>query len=166
MRKVLCPILCAAIIGLAATESVQGQTQTATILATATVMQPINVVGAVNLAFGNVFPGIPSTVAVNAAGAGRFDVTGQANAPVFLSFVLPANLISGANTLPIGSWTGHWNAVNNPATGTNFTPSAATTAATVSGLAQLFVFVGATVTPAVNQAAGVYNGTIQITVTY
>jgi hypothetical protein len=166
MRKVLCPILGAAVIGLAATDPVQGQTQTATILATATVMQPINVVGAVNLAFGSVFPGIASTVAVNAAGAGRFDVTGQASAPVFVSFVLPTNLISGANTLPIGTWTGHLNTVNNPTTGSNFTPSAGSTAATVSGIGQLFVFVGATVTPAVNQAAGVYNGTIQITVTY
>lgn len=165
MKKVFCPILCAAVIGLAATE-VQGQTQTATILASATVMQPINVVGAVNLAFGSVFPGVARTVAVNTAGAGRFDVTGQPSAPVFVSFVLPANLASGANTLPIGSWTGHQNTVNNPTTGTNFTPSAAMTTSTFSGTGQLFVFVGATVTPATNQAAGVYNGTIQITVTY
>jgi spore coat protein U-like protein len=165
MKKVFCPILCAAVIGLAATE-VQGQTQTATILASATVMQPINVVGAVNLAFGSVFPGVARTVAVNTAGAGRFDVTGQPSAPVFVSFVLPANLTSGANTLPIGTWTGHQNTVNNPTSGTNFTPSAAMTTATFSGTGQLFVFVGATVTPATNQAAGVYNGTIQITVTY
>jgi spore coat protein U-like protein len=165
MKKVFCPILCGAVIGLAATE-VQGQTQTATILASATVMQPINVVGAVNLAFGSVFPGVARTVAVNTAGAGRFDVTGQPSAPVFVSFVLPANLTSGANTLPIGTWTGHQNTVNNPTSGTNFTPSAAMTTATFSGTGQLFVFVGATVTPATNQAAGVYNGTIQITVTY
>lgn len=165
MRKVLCPILCAAVIGLAATP-VHGQTQTATINASATVMQPINVVGAVNLAFGSVFPGVARTVAVNAAGAGRFDVTGQASAPVFVSFVLPANLTSGANSLPIGTWTGHANTVNNPTTGSSFTPSAALTSATFSGTGQLFVFVGATVTPATNQAAGVYNGTIQITVTY
>ncbi len=142
------------------------QTQSANILATATVMQPINVAGATNLAFGSVFPGLARTIAVNAAGAGRFDVTGQASAPVFVSFVLPANLTSGANTLPIGSWTGHRNTVNNPTTGTSFTPSAATTAATFSGTGQLFVFVGATVTPATSQTAGVYNGTIQMTVTY
>lgn len=165
MKQVLCPILCAAVLGLAATE-VQGQTQTATILASATVMQPINVVGAVNLAFGSVFPGVARTVAVNTAGAGRFDVTGQPSAPVFVSFVLPANLTSGANTLPIGTWTGHHNTVNNPTTGTTFTPSAAMTTATFSGTGQLFVFIGATVTPATNQAAGVYNGTIQITVIY
>ena len=165
MKKVLRPILYAAAIGLSATPA-WAQTQTATILASASVMQPINVVGAVNLAFGSVFPGVARSVAVNTAGAGRFDVTGQPSAPVFVSFVLPANLISGANTLPIGTWTGHQNTVNNPTTGTNFTPSGAMTTATFSGTGQLFVFVGATVTPATNQAPGVYNGTIQITVTY
>jgi spore coat protein U-like protein len=142
------------------------QTQTATINASATVMQPINVVGAVNLAFGNVFPGVARTIAVSDAGAGRFDVTGQPSAPVLVSFVLPSNLVSGPNNLPIGSWTGHQNTVNNPSTGTNFTPSTGTSAATFSGIGQLFVFVGATVTPTTNQAAGVYTGAIQITVTY
>jgi hypothetical protein len=165
MKKVIRPILLAAVVGLMTTEA-QGQTQTATIRASATVMQPINVIGAVNLAFGSVFPGVARTVGVNAAGAGRFDVTGQPSAPVFVSFVLPANLTSGANTLTIGSWTGHQNPVNNPTTGTNFTPSAAMTTATFSGTGQLYVYIGATVTPAVSQAPGVYNGTIQITVTY
>lgn len=164
MRKVT------TLAGLALVASLAGraeaQTQTATINASATVMQPINVVGAVNLAFGGVFPGVAKSIAVSAAGAGRFDVTGQPSAPVFVSFVLPANLTSGANTLPIGTWTGHTNTVNNPTTGSNFTPSAALANATFSGTGQLFVFVGATVTPALNQAAGVYNGTIQITVTY
>jgi spore coat protein U-like protein len=159
-------IVGSALLAFVAARPATAQTQSATIQATATVMQPINVVGAVNLAFGNVFPGIAKTIAVNAAGAGRFDVTGQASAPVLVSFVLPTNLTVGANNLPIGTWTGHRNTVNNPTTGTNFTPSAATTAATFSGTGQLFVFVGATVTPATNQAAGNYTGTIQMTVTY
>ena len=63
MTKVLRPILYAAAIGLSASR-VQAQTQTATILASASVMQPINVVGAVNLAFGSVFPGVARSVAV------------------------------------------------------------------------------------------------------
>ena len=166
MRTFLRALPCLAIASLLTPLSARAQTQTASIQATATVMQPINVTGAVNLAFGNVFPGIAKIIAVSAAGAGRFDVTGQAGAPVLVSFVLPTNLTSGANNLPIGTWTGHRNTVNNPTTGTNFTPSAATTAATFSATGQLFVFVGATVTPATNQAAGAYTGTIQMTVTY
>jgi spore coat protein U-like protein len=155
-----------AVIALLASRPADAQTQTASILATATVQQPINVTGAVNLAFGNVFPGIAKAIAVSAAGAGRFDVTGQASAPVFITFVLPTNLASGANNLPIGSWTGHYNTLNNPTTGTNFTPSAGTTNATFSAGGLLFVFVGATVTPGTNQAAGAYSGTVQMTVTY
>lgn len=166
MRTYSKVLACLLVAALCAPLPARAQTQTASIQATATVMQPINVTGAVNLAFGNVFPGIAKTIAVSVAGAGRFDATGQASAPVLVSFVLPTNLTSGANNLPIGTWTGHRNTVNNPTTGTNFTPSAATTAATFSATGQLFVFVGATVTPATNQAAGAYTGSIQITVTY
>ncbi|MEO8200815.1 MAG: DUF4402 domain-containing protein [Gemmatimonadota bacterium] len=144
----------------------QAQTQSANVTATATVQQPINVTGAVNLAFGNVFPGVVKTVAVTAATAGRFDVTGQASAPVLMSFVLPANLTSGTNNMPIGTWTGHHNTTNAPSGGTNFTPSAGTTNSAFSATGALFVFVGATVTPATNQAAGAYTGNVQLTVTY
>lgn len=163
ISKVVLGLAAAAMFG---TVSANAQSQTGSVTASAVVQQPINVTGAVNLAFGNVFPGVAKTIAVGAATAGRFDVTGQASTPVLLSFVLPANLTSGANNLPIGTWTGHHNTVNAPAGGTNFTPSVATTNSTFSGTGTLFVFVGATVTPATNQVAGAYNGTVQMTVTY
>jgi hypothetical protein len=144
----------------------QAQTNSANISATAVVQQPINVTGAVALSFGNVFPGVAKAIAVAAAGAGRFDITGQASAPANLSFTLPSNLTVGANNLPIASWTGTWNTTNNPVGGTNFTPSAALTPFTFSGTGTAFAFVGATVTPATNQAAGTYTGTVTLTVTY
>jgi len=111
---------------------------------------------------------VNSTVGVASASAGRFDVTGQASTPVTLSFVLPTNLSDGlGNLLPIGTWTGNHNTSNAP-TGTSFTPAngPATFPATLSGSGALFVFVGATVSPAVNQAAGSYSGTVQMTVVY
>ncbi len=163
ISKVVLGLAAAAMFG---TTSVYAQSQTGNVTATATVQQPINVTGAINLAFGNVFPGVAKVIAVNAAGAGRFDVTGQASTPMLLTFVLPANLTSGVNNLPIGTWTGHHNTVNAPTGGTNFTPSAGTTNSTFSAGGTLFVFVGATVTPAANQAAGAYSGTVQMTVTY
>jgi len=137
----------------------------ASITVSAQVQTPITVTAANNLDFGNVFPGVNKTVLVTDAAAGRFNVTGQASAPVSMTFVLPANLISGGNTLPIGNWTGNYNTVAAP-TGTNFTPSAAATAATLSGTGALFVYVGAQVTPAVGQPAGNYTGTVQMTVVY
>jgi hypothetical protein len=138
----------------------------ASINVTAQVQSPITVTAANALAFGTVFPGVNKSIPVTDANAGRFNVTGQASTPVSLSFVLPANLINGANNLPIGNWTGHFNTTASPTGGTNFTPSASAQAATLSGTGALFVYVGAQVTPSVAQVAGTYSGTVQMTVVY
>ena len=146
----------------------QAQSNNASISVTATVQQPINVTAANALAFGNVLPGVNSTVGVASANAGRFDVIGQVSTPVTLSFILPADLSDGlGNLLPIGSFTGNHNTTNSP-TVTGFTPAnaPATFGATLSGTGTLFVFVGATVSPAVNQAAGAYTGSVTMTVVY
>jgi len=137
----------------------------ASINVSAAVQQPVVVLAGNNLTFGNVFPGVPKAIALGSASAGRFDVTGQASAPVSMTFVVPSNLTFGANNLPIASWVGSWNGINDPA-GSGFTPSAGATAATFSGSGALFVFVAATVTPSVSQVAGAYVGTVQMTVTY
>jgi len=137
----------------------------ASINVSAAVQQPIVVLAGPNLTFGPVFPGVPKAIALGSPSAGRFDVTGQASAPVSMTFVVPSNLTFGANNLPIASWVGSWNGINDPA-GSGFTPSVGATAATFSGSGALFVFVGATVTPAVSQVAGAYVGTVQMTVTY
>lgn len=143
----------------------EAQVNNAAINATATVQAPINVVAAANLDFQTVLPGVGSTVAVTDPTAGRWDVTGQASAPVSLSFTLPSNLASGANLMPIGSYTGNHNTTASP-TGTSFTPSGTPTAAGLSAGGQLFVYIGATVTPATNQAAGVYTAAVTLTVLY
>ena len=149
MRTITKVVVGLAAVAMLATVTAHAQSQTGSVSALANVQQPINVVGAVDLDFGNVFPGVNKTVAVTGATAGRFDVTGQASAPVFISFVLPANL-TGPGNLPIGTWTGHHNTTNS----------------TLSGTGGLFVFVGATVSPATNQPAGAYSGTVQMTVIY
>jgi hypothetical protein len=153
-------------LGMIAAGAVALQAQNnASISVTASVQQPITVTAGNSLAFGNVFPGVAATVAVTSASAGTFTVAGQASSAVLLAFVLPTNLTSGANNLPIATWTGNWNTSNSP-TGTAFTPSGTASSATLSGTGALYVFVGATVTPAVNQVAGSYTGTVSMTVTY
>ena len=144
----------------------EAQSNFASINATATVLAPITVTAGNDLAFGNVTPGVAKTVGVTAAGAGTFSVSGTASTPVSLTFTLPTNLNSGGNLLPIGSWTGHHNTTNAPTGGTNFTPSASATPATTSGSGNLYVFVGATVTPGFPQTAGSYTGSVQMTVVY
>ena len=144
----------------------QAQTNNASITATASVQTPINVLGAQQLNFGNVFPGVNKTVGTaDLANAGRFEVAGQGSAPVTLSFTLPATLSSGGNTMPIGSYTG-LHADNGAQTGgTSFTPSAGASASLSAG-GQLFVWIGAQVQPATNQVSGTYTGSITLTVVY
>lgn len=146
--------------------TVQAQTNNASITATATVQTPINVVGAQQLSFANVFPGVNKTVAAtDLTNAGRFDVTGQASTPVTVSFTLPATLGSAGNTMPIASYTGIYALLATQAGGVAFAPASGANP-TLSGTGNLFVWVGAQVQPATNQAAGVYTGSITMTVVY
>jgi hypothetical protein len=146
--------------------SLEAQTNNASITATASVQTPINVLGAQQLSFGNVFPGVNKTVAAtDLTNGGRFDVTGQASTPVTLSFTLPATLSSGANTMPIVNYTGVHAETAAQAGGAAFTPSAGANP-TLSAVGQLFVWVGAQVQPATNQAAGVYTASVTMTVVY
>ena len=142
------------------------QAQSANIQALATVYTPITVSGARNLDFGTVFPGVAKSIAVAGATSGRFDLTGQNSGNVNLTFTLPANLTSGGNNLPIGTWTGCHNGTNVTAGCSAFTPSASATAAALSAAGALFVWVGGTVTPGAAQAAGNYTGTVALTVSY
>jgi hypothetical protein len=156
----------AAILSLAGSSA---QAQSANITATATVFQAMTVTGARTLDFGTVFPGVAKAIGVAAATSGRFDLTGQNSANVNLTFTLPANLTNTAPTadlMPIGSWTGCTSPTNTTAGCTAFTPSGSATASAYSGSGALFVFVGGTVTPAANQVAGTYNGTVTLTAAY
>jgi hypothetical protein len=83
-----------------------------------------------------------------------------------MQWTLPINLVSGGNTLPIGSWAGLHNTTNVTAGATAFVPAASVAGATLSGTGLLFIWVGAQVTPSVSQAAGSYTGTITLTVIY
>jgi spore coat protein U-like protein len=159
----------AALAILLATTGDQAAAQIASFSVTtrATIVQALVVTPQRDLVFGNVVPGISKTIAVTDGGAGRLRVRGQASTPVLMSFTLPGNLTSGANSLPIDSWTGRWNTSAAPAGGTSFTPSGAATSATLSGGAgQLFVYLGARVVPATTQAAGLYTATVTLTVAY
>jgi hypothetical protein len=154
----------ALVIGASA---VQAQTNSGTIAATATVLTPINVTSVQPLAFGNVFPGVNKSVAAtDLTNAGRLDVTGQVNAPVTLSFTLPATLSSGTNTMPIDSYTG-MRADNSAQTvGAALFSPGPSNSATLSPTGTMFVWVGARVVPATNQAQGVYTANVTMTVVY
>jgi len=137
----------------------------AQINATATVQTPLSLTGVNPLAFGNVFPGLTKTILPTDATAGKFSIAGQASAEVNITFTLPTNLVSGANNLPIGTWTGGRNIADVQAGQTALTPTAATITP-LSGTGGLFIWLGATVTPAVAQVAGAYSSPVTMTVAY
>jgi hypothetical protein len=141
------------------------QSQTASIIAQAVVQSPLNVTAGNNLEFGNVLPGVPKSVAATDPGAGTFRITGQSAFEVAMTYTLPTNLSDGTNDLPIGTWGGLHNGTNSTAGAVSFAPTGVATA-DVYGTGDIWVFLGATVTPGVNQPAGTYTGTIQLDVAY
>src|SRR5256712_5366579 len=165
MRSVTKLSLVVAALVLTST-ALQAQADHATIPATANVQAPINVLGAQQLSFGNVFPGVNKTVAAtDLTNAGRFDVNGQASSPVTISFTLPATLGSAGNTMPIVSYTGV-HAQNNAQTGgTAFSPAAGASPS-LNAYGALWGWGGAEVQPAPDQAAGGHTGSITMTVVY
>jgi hypothetical protein len=138
----------------------------ANIQATATVLSAVTVAAGSNLQFGNVTPGVNKAIAIADAGAGRFDVTKAANQGVTLAFTLPTDLTDGGNNLPIGSWAGGWNTSATPAGATAFTPGPSGTNTTATAGTGIFVYVGATVSPAAAQPAGSYSGTVTMSAVY
>jgi len=138
----------------------------ASITATATVATALTVTAGNDLDFQLVIPGFTKSVAVTDATAGTFSMSGGAGAEVLMSFTsLPANLTFGANNLPI-TYTGVFNQVNDPSAGaTGFTPSAGATT-NLSGIGELYVFLGGQVDATTQFNAGTYTGTVTLTAAY
>jgi spore coat protein U-like protein len=131
--------------------------------ATATVLQPLSAVGTQPLDFGNVFPGVSSTVLPTDVNAGRFDVAGENNAEIDIDFTLPTTLDGTGGTIPIAfeSNSAAWVAGGGPF---DFDPNTGTTQNLDAG--SMIVLLGGTVDPAFDQTAGVYTNTVTMTVAY
>jgi len=152
MRRCLVPLALALI---AATTPLAGQSQ---------------VTGVRNLAFGVVIRGVPNTVAPNdPIRSGRFYVRHQLRQQVRLQFTLPSQLprVGGGGNLPISF--GSTSAIaqgtagnSNPVT---FNPNNARVFVLVTS-PDFYVNLGGQVSPAANQAAGNYQGTITLTCTF
>lgn len=158
-------VVAAALVGTAATGAAQVSEN---ITAQANVLTGLAVTAQSDLDFGDVLPGVAKSIAITDVGAGSWQITGNASAEVTLGFTLPTNLTNGGNTLPISfgaSDAGH-NVANLAAGATTFDPSAGTTTDIGSLPAELYVWVGGTVSPGASQATGLYTGTVTLTVQY
>ncbi len=156
-------VACAGMIGLSQQAAAQ-VSQTANV--TAEVQTPISIDKNNDLDFGEVFPGVNKTIAATATEAAEFAIQGEASTPVNVTFTIPTNLLDGSNTLPIANWTGLTNTTQSQVGGSSFTPSASAHQVTLHTNGQLYVYVGATVQPPANQAAGSYSAVLTITVEY
>ncbi len=136
----------------------------ASISASAIVAGPLGIAAGTNLDFGTVIPGTARTIdPLTSASAGSFTLTGGANAQLNLSWTVPANLTSGANTLPV-SFSATYNTTATQASATALVLPDLTRRLSASGNA--YIWVGGTATPAVGQVVATYTGTIQMTAAY
>ena len=147
--------------------STRAEAATANGTATATIVTPLSIVAAQNLAFGKIAASTGGTVVISAAGVrsktgavtlvstgstqsqALFNLTGDPNSTYSITLPVTATITSGANTMTVGTFTS-----NPPATGT------------LSANGTQTVNVGGTLTVASGQVAGSYTGTFVFTADY
>ncbi len=164
---------------LAADLSAQASpSQTATTQVSARVFTPLAITSNEALRFGNLFsPFAAKTIAWtdNAASGGRarFTITGEGGAELALSITVPTSISAGANNIPLSAVELRHGTTDADATGTVEALNTGTANAlnvTMGGAAassqSYFLRIRATATPAANQVAGSYSGTISVAVNY
>lgn len=156
MRNSIIAFAAAALLALPG--AVSGQ-NTAQIQALAEVLSPIDVTAGVDLDFGQVLPGVPTQVLP--VDGGTFAVSGAAGQDVIVDFDLPLTLADGLLTMPVSFDAGY--GAGAPDTGLD--PNVVVTVG-LGATGGWDVFLGGTVLPAVDQAAGNYSGTVTLTVAY
>ncbi|HEX5005435.1 MAG TPA: hypothetical protein VFV65_08965 [Gemmatimonadales bacterium] len=151
------------------------QASNSTVGVTATVIgSPVTFVNLQELDFATVTRGVPKSVAYGTASAGKVQVTGSSNAFAQIDFTLPGQL---PNTqappgvdMPISfdpasaAWS---RALDIPGAANSFDPASSEVGRFgPPPRPYLYVYLGGTVTPSPTQAAGIYQGTIILTITY
>jgi len=113
-------------------------------------------------------------VAPNQAGAGEWQVTGNANAFVNISFTLPTQLVNiqaqPGSTMPISfsATSALWRrATNNPVGANVFNPAVGAVGRFgPNPNNHMYIWIGGTVTPAATAKPGIYQGTIIVSLSY
>lgn len=152
----------------------QAQVST-TATASTTIVTAISLASSQTLAFGNIMPGVPKTVARNVdASSAIFSITGDGLAGISIQLTLPEYLAlsDGSARLPI-SFSSTDATVDSAAT----TPAGAAvgwvgvdpralSSANIGGAGQTNLYLGGKVTPGIQQKSGSYTGDIVLTVSY
>lgn len=161
MRNPILWAVAAALLLLPVAASAQA---TGDVTATATVLTPLSVNGVDDLEFGDVLPGVATTVLPTDLSAGLYDVAGEGDSEIDIGFTLPTDLVGPASaTMPI-SFGNNSAAHSDGGVPQFFDPNTGTNADLSGGALQ--VFIGGTVTPAFDQAPGSYSSIVTMTVAY
>jgi len=125
--------------------------------------------GSQNLDFGALISGVPTTILrTDTRSAGRFDLRGDRQAEVRIDLTLPVALTGpGGRTLPLqfGPADGGYNTANNVGSSQAFDPQAPLIAR-LGNSGRLYIWLGGTALPAVNQVSGTYTATVTLTAAY
>jgi hypothetical protein len=145
--------------------------------ATARVLANITVTATAPLDFGDIFQGVPASVANNNANAANFSIVGESGAGISIFMQLPeyVSLSDGSDRMQIifgpsdvsvdTSGAGDPAGMNGNLGWQNANPYNLPAAAII-GSSGTNVYLGGKVTPSVNQKAGNYSGDIVVTVSY
>lgn len=132
----------------------------------------LSVSNTLDLVFGTVIPGTPTTVnPQSSTSAAQFVISGAKRAEVAVTMTLPTALTVGAFSMPIsfGAQGGCWRAMPGQAGCAFWDPSTVLVQRIRNSNPpnnHLFVWIGGTVSPSPTQNPGVYHGTIGLSVVY
>jgi hypothetical protein len=159
----------ALLAGAMSTAQAQATPATASIPAQAVVQTALTATPVRSLDFGATFGGIARTVLPTDVSSGEVTLGGSANAEVAVTFTsLPATLTGpGAPiALTYGANAAAFSTGGTRAGATTFDPSAGQTTRLNNTTGLLSLFLGGTVSPAANQVAGTYTGTVNLSAAY
>jgi len=131
--------------------------------------RPLIVSGVRSLVFGAVFPGVPLAISrTDPANSGQFDLTGNKNSQVLLTFTLPLVMtgpVGATMPLAFGGSDAGYSSTQAIGSQVAFDPKQPFLA-TLSKSGRGSVFIGGTAQPGSSQRAGPYTGTLTLTVAY
>lgn len=177
-RNLVRPLMVVAMVAIISAPAAVNAQDVATGSATATVLTVLAVSSTAALAFGNIYQGVATTIGNGNAAAGIFTITGQGSAGIDIYMALPdyVALANGSDRMTIGFSTtdasvdslggGDPTAMVGASGWQNIDPHNFPSATVIGSGGTDNIYLGGTVTPTVDQAAGAYTADIILTVAY
>jgi hypothetical protein len=119
-----------------------------------------------DLTFGNVLPGVRTTVPpTDVARSGQFEITGDVNDPVEITFGLPNALNGPGGATMLVDFT-DMGIFSTSGSNTPFNPEAPPFRGNLGSAGRATGFLGGILTPSLTQSPGSYSGSVSVTVAF